>query len=94
MEKKITKQDIERVASIARLCPSQEELDGLTADANAILDYFSLIDEIPDSVTPQTYVLSHDNALRPDEEKRTDPKGIRRGFNRKQDNYMLAPRSF
>jgi aspartyl-tRNA(Asn)/glutamyl-tRNA(Gln) amidotransferase subunit C len=94
MEKKITKQDIERVASIARLSPSQEELDGLTADANAILEYFSLIDEIPDAVTPQTYVLSHDNALRKDEEKKTDPAGIRRGFGRKQDNYMLAPKSF
>ncbi len=94
MEKKITKQDIERVASIARLSPSTEELDGLTADANAILEYFSLIDEIPDSETPQTYVLSHDNALRPDEEKKTDPKGIRRGFSREQDGYMLAPKSF
>jgi len=94
MEKKITKQDIERVASIARLCPSQDELEGLTADANAILEYFSLIDEIPDSVEPKTYVLSHDNALRPDEQKKTDPKGIRRGFNKQQDNYMLAPKSF
>jgi|GEM_PF-1185760 len=95
MEKKITKQDIERVASIARLCPSQDELEGLTADANAILEYFSLIDEIPDSVAPQTYVLSHDNAMRPDEEKKiVDPKAIRRGFGRTQDNYMLAPKSF
>jgi len=94
MEKKITKADIERVASIARLCPSQDELDGLTADANAILEYFSLIDEIPDSVEPKTYVLSHDNALRQDEQKKTDPKGIRRGFSRQQDNYMLAPKSF
>jgi aspartyl/glutamyl-tRNA(Asn/Gln) amidotransferase C subunit len=94
MEKKITKQDIERVASIARLCPSQDELDGLTVDANAILEYFSLIDEIPDSVEPKTYVLEHDNALRQDEEKKSDPKGIRRGFGRQQDNYMLAPKSF
>lgn len=94
MEKKITKQDIERVASIARLSPSQEELDGLAADANAILDCFSLIDKIPDSVEPKTYVLSHDNALRPDEQRKTDPMAIRRGFGRQQDNYMLAPKSF
>ena len=93
MEKKITIKDIERVASIARLSPSQEELEGLAADANAILEYFSLIDQIPDSVEPQAYVLSHDNALRKDEEKGTDARPVRRGFSREQDGYMVAPRS-
>ena len=94
MEQKISRQDIERVAQIARLSPSSEELDALTADANAILDYFSLIDQLPDSEEPRPYVLSHDNALRKDETKPTDPKGIRRGFAKEQDNYLLAPKSF
>ncbi|MFA5247137.1 MAG: hypothetical protein WC408_04590, partial [Candidatus Micrarchaeia archaeon] len=94
MEKKITKEDIERVAQIARLSPSQDELEALTVDANAILEYFSLIDEIPESEKPQTYVLCHDNTLRKDEIKESEPKSIRRGFAKEQDNYMLAPKSF
>jgi len=94
MGKKIAKEEIERIAQIARLCPSQDELEALTRDANAILDYFSLIDEIPDSARADTYVLSHETELRADEVKPTDPRGMRRGFANEQDGYMLAPRSF
>jgi Asp-tRNA(Asn)/Glu-tRNA(Gln) amidotransferase C subunit len=91
----ITKDDLERVAGIARLKPTGEELEWLQRDANAILEYFSLIEEIPKSAGAKArqYVLDHGNAGRPDEAKPTGPAPIRRGFAREQDGYLQAPRS-
>ncbi len=90
----IAKADLERVSGIARLRPNMDELDGLVRDANAILEYFSLIAEIPDAKSkPGNYVLGQKNGTRPDLKRASDPKAIRRGFAREQDGYMRAQKS-
>ena len=90
----VAKADLERVSEIARLRPNSDELDGLVRDANAILEYFSLIAEIPDAKSKApAYVLDLKNNSRPDLKRESDPKAIRRGFAREQDGYMQAQKS-
>lgn len=90
---KISRQEVERAAAIARLKPSAGQAEALAKDANAILEYFSLIGQIPSGVQPRAYVLDHANPLRPDERKKSDPAGIRRGFAKEQDGYLQAQKS-
>ncbi len=89
----VSAEKIEHTAKIARIRLSAEQLAALTKDANAILEYFSLIEDIPDDVKPCVYVLSHENEPRKDELVPTDGKAMRRGFAKEQDRYMQAPKS-
>jgi aspartyl-tRNA(Asn)/glutamyl-tRNA(Gln) amidotransferase subunit C len=61
----LTKQDIERLAELARIEISEEEKISLLHDMNAIVGYISEIESV--SVDAQASLDTHINITRPDE---------------------------
>jgi aspartyl-tRNA(Asn)/glutamyl-tRNA(Gln) amidotransferase subunit C len=65
---KITKQEVERVAHLARLHLSEEELETMTKQLDTILSYVAKLDELDTSaVQPMTHAFSVFNAFREDQ---------------------------
>lgn len=65
---KITIQDVEHVASLARLELTPEEKETFTVQLDAILQYMDKLNELDtDQVEPTTHVLPLVNVMREDE---------------------------
>ncbi len=64
----ISRQEIEKVALLARLRLSPEELETMTAQLGQILDYVQLLSELDtDGVEPMAHAVELTNVLRDDE---------------------------
>ena len=66
----ITKQEVERIASLSMLYVSQEDVEMLKSNLEAILTHAKKLDELDtDGVEPTTYILKQRNVFREDEPK-------------------------
>ena len=64
----ITRDEVLRVAILARLKMDEEELVAMTKQLDALLGYFDLLKEVDtEGVTPTTHPFAKVNALRNDE---------------------------
>jgi len=64
---KITKEEVEKVAHLARLNLSEEELETMTSQLDTILSYVVKLDELDTTgVPPMTHAFSEVNAFRED----------------------------
>jgi aspartyl-tRNA(Asn)/glutamyl-tRNA(Gln) amidotransferase subunit C len=64
---KITKKEVERVAQLARLHLSDQELETMTGQLDTILSYVDKLDELDTSgIQPTTHAFFLCNALRED----------------------------
>ncbi len=86
---------LKRIAEISRLKLDEKEAKELQADLEDILSYFSRIAEIEAGGRELYYVRKIDAVHRKDApEKRAGEAGrVRDQFVRKEDDYMIAPRS-
>ena len=67
---KITRQEVEHVAHLARLILSETELSTMTGQLDNILSYAAKLDKLDTSqVAATSHVFSVSNAFREDEEK-------------------------
>jgi aspartyl-tRNA(Asn)/glutamyl-tRNA(Gln) amidotransferase subunit C len=67
---KISKEEVEHVAHLARLHLTAAELDQMTAQLDTILSYVAKLDELDSAgVEPTTHAFSITNAFRPDQVK-------------------------
>ncbi|MCI5125369.1 MAG: Asp-tRNA(Asn)/Glu-tRNA(Gln) amidotransferase subunit GatC [Candidatus Electrothrix sp. AR5] len=65
---KITKQEVERVAALARLELTEDEIEKLTPQLDHILSYVAKLDELDTEGVPvTTHTQSVTNAIREDE---------------------------
>jgi aspartyl-tRNA(Asn)/glutamyl-tRNA(Gln) amidotransferase subunit C len=65
---KITRQEVEHVARLARLQLSEEELSLFTGQMDAILAYVEQLNELnTDGITPTSHAVPMENAFRDDE---------------------------
>lgn len=65
---KITQEEVEHVAHLARLHLDKDELVSMTAQLDTILSYFEKLEELDtEGVLPTTHALSITNAFRDDE---------------------------
>jgi len=65
---KISQAEVEKVALLARLLLSQQELEAMTSQLGAILDYVDLLKEVnTDQVEPFSHPLELRNVFRPDQ---------------------------
>ena len=72
---KISKQDVERVAALARLELSEEEIERLTPQLDHILSYVTKLDELDTEGVPvTTHTQSVTNAFREDEVRDSLPR--------------------
>ncbi len=71
---KITRNEVEHVATLARLNMSEEELDRMTGQLDTILSYVAKLDELDTAgVVPTTHAFSINNAFREDEVQESLP---------------------
>ncbi len=67
---KITREEVEHVGCLARLALSEEELDSLTGEMDAILDYVEQLNALDtDGIVPTAHAVPMENAFRADEIK-------------------------
>jgi aspartyl-tRNA(Asn)/glutamyl-tRNA(Gln) amidotransferase subunit C len=72
---KITKQEVENVARLARLELSASEVDRMTRQLDTILSYVAKLDELDTSGVPvTTHTQSMTNAFRDDEVRESLPR--------------------
>jgi len=65
---KITREQVEHVAVLARLALEDEELDTLTGQMDAILGYVAKLDELDtEGIVPTAHAVPMENAFRADE---------------------------
>jgi len=64
---KITREEVEHVARLARLALHNDELEALTGQMDAILGYVEQLNELnTDDILPTAHAVPMDNAFRPD----------------------------
>ena len=67
---KITTEEVQNIANLARLDLSAEELASLTGQLDQILSYVTLLNELnTEGIAPTTHAIAVENAFRPDELK-------------------------
>ncbi len=67
---KISREEVEHVARLARLALPEDEIDRLTGEMDAILDYVEKLNELDtEGIVPTAHVVPVENALREDEVK-------------------------
>lgn len=72
---KITRQDVENVALLARLELGEADIAKFTGHMNAILDYMDMLNKLDTTgVEPTAHVLPLQNIMRPDETKPSLPR--------------------
>jgi aspartyl-tRNA(Asn)/glutamyl-tRNA(Gln) amidotransferase subunit C len=70
----IDRETVEHVAMLARLELTSEELERYTADLQAILDHFDVLQNIDtDALAPMEHVAAEENVFRPDEQRPSLP---------------------
>ena len=63
----LSREEILKVAQLARLKVSAEELDSLASDLSAMIGYVQVLNEVDTSnVAPMVHAVELDNVLRPD----------------------------
>ena len=68
MRERITRDDVEHVARLARLALTPDEVDALTQELGVILDHAAQVDALDtEGVPPTAHPLPLVNVLRPDE---------------------------
>jgi aspartyl-tRNA(Asn)/glutamyl-tRNA(Gln) amidotransferase subunit C len=72
---KITRQEVEHIAHLARLEFSGEEVESFTEQLNDILSYFDKLSEVDtDSVEPTSHAIRIANVFREDEVVESAPQ--------------------
>ncbi len=72
---KITRNEVEHVANLAKLNLSEEELARMTGQLDTILSYVAKLDELDTKdVVPTTHAFSINNAFREDEMQESIPR--------------------
>lgn len=65
---KISRQEVEHVAMLARLELSEEEVATYTEQLNSILDYAAMLDQLnTDGIAPTAYAVPLHNVIREDQ---------------------------
>jgi aspartyl-tRNA(Asn)/glutamyl-tRNA(Gln) amidotransferase subunit C len=68
MTMELSREDIRKVASLARLKLTDAELDSLGSDLRAIIGYVQVLNEVDcTGVEPMVHAVELQNVLRPDE---------------------------
>lgn len=90
----ITQETVKKVAKVARLNLTDDELARFTPQLNDILSAFSLIDELETSNTPMSIQpVELKDALRDDVEKEClSVEDALKNTEHKKDNYFKGPR--
>lgn len=91
----IKPEDVKRVAEMARLSLSEEEIQSIGAEMDRVLKYAEKMADVDvDGVAPMTHMVHHDeNVLRTDDIRPSLPKDqVLMNAPQVQDGYFRVPR--
>ena len=91
MSKKLSKEQVDHIASLARIGISAEENKKLQSDLGAVLDYVDKLDKVDVlNVVPTAHISGLENETREDENGSThaDPKILADMVPDKKDGYV------
>ena len=90
---KVSKKEVEKIASLARLLLSEKELESRTNDMNNIINYMDSLNEInTDGVEELLNVHDMNNSLREDEYSNSiSKKDVLKNSPSKNENYIEVP---
>ena len=90
---KVSKKEVEKIASLARLSLSEKELESRTNDMNNIINYMDSLNEInTDGVEELLNVHDMNNSLREDEYSNSiSKKDVLKNSPSKNENYIEVP---
>lgn len=91
----ITKKDVEHIAWLARLTLIEEEKDRFSSQLKDVLEYFQVLDEVPEDLEPTYHVLGLQNVFRedvPDESRMLMQEEALANAPRKENGYFKGPR--
>ncbi len=75
MAAELTRDEVQRVAVLARLKLSESELDSLTADLGKILEHIDQLNELQtEDVEPMVHAIEFENVFRADEIRESLPR--------------------
>lgn len=86
------KEIVGKVAIVAHLTLTEDELDGYTKDLNEILDYFKILDEAPECEGVGINPIEVSNVMREDEPHMDIDPDILMKHMKTYDNYVRGPR--
>ncbi|MEE4166208.1 MAG: Asp-tRNA(Asn)/Glu-tRNA(Gln) amidotransferase subunit GatC [Desulfocapsaceae bacterium] len=89
---KITKEEVEHVAHLARLHLDEKELEQMTAQLDTILSYVEKLQELDTSgVVPTTHAFSISNAFREDcvQPSLTQQEALAEGPKTNQESFIV-----
>jgi aspartyl-tRNA(Asn)/glutamyl-tRNA(Gln) amidotransferase subunit C len=91
---KITKEEVEHVAHLARLNLSPEELEKMTGQMDNLLSYVAKLDELDTKdIKPTTHAFSIANAFREDTVQNSLPREeALANCSRRNDEYFIVPK--
>lgn len=71
----ISRDEVQKVSLLARLLLTEEELDRMTSQMGAILEYFQLLEQVnTDGVQPMAHPIDVSDVFRPDEVRPSLPR--------------------
>lgn len=90
---RLTREDVARVADLARLELSAAELDHFTRQLGQVVDYVARLQQVPtDGVEPLAHAVELTNVFRPDEPAPSLPaERALANAPRMRDNYFAVP---
>lgn len=90
----ITKDEVKKVANLARLSLTENEIQSLQDDMSSILDFISQINEVETSnIEPTAHVLDIKNVFREDKtEKSLDREKIMELAPEKSNGFIVVPK--
>ncbi|MGI6092548.1 MAG: Asp-tRNA(Asn)/Glu-tRNA(Gln) amidotransferase subunit GatC [Veillonellaceae bacterium] len=91
---KITRKDVENVALLSRLEISESDIETVTKQLNAILEYVDVLNKVDTTnVQPTAHVLPLNNVMRKDEVRPSLPRELAlSNAPEQEDGYFKVPK--
>lgn len=93
---RLTKEEVEHVAYLARLSLTEEEKKMFTEQLNRILEAFAKLQELPtEDVEPLSHIIPLKNVFAEDEERTWQSLSLEEALSNapeEGDNYFIVPR--
>lgn len=91
---KITRKDVENVALLSRLEIPENDMEQITGQLNAILEYADVLNQLnTEGIQPTAHVLPLKNVMRPDEVRPSLARDLAlSNAPEKEDGYFKVPK--
>jgi len=89
----ITKEEVYHIAELAKIELSEEEVEKFRKEFEKILEYFSVLDEVPEDVEPTFHVHNLSNVFRDDIPSEPMPRElVLMNAKHVEDGYFKGPK--